>query len=170
MGIIILLSVIGYFRGLIGEVLRILVWIGAIFATVYSMTHWLYILPKMDPLIVGGILFLAYLVFFKIIQLSIDHFLKGLSFINQPLGFIFGGLKGCCLIIALSYPLHFLDYRSRVLDYIESEVKPDPRFKQCESYVTTQVCKFLCSLGWSCITVKSFSSDHESTKDTPIVV
>lgn len=168
--IIVLFGIVGYFRGFIGEVLRLLVWVGAVFATIYSMTHWQHLLPKVDPLITGAVLFLVYLILFKVIQLSIDHIFKGLSFINQPLGFVFGVLKGSLMIVALSYPLKSLEAQSIVLNYVEQKVKTDPRFKQCESYMTKQMSELLLSFGWSKMAVNESSSDLESTIDTPLVV
>lgn len=135
-------------RGFISEIFRLFVWVGTLFSTYYAYTHYPNFLPKFHPVVMAVILFVVFLIIFKLIHLIVDQLFRkdSFSFINKPLGLLYGLLRGVSLILAASYPLKSFHFESRVIDFVEKNIKNDPRIQEYEGILNKQFTALLAPL------------------------
>ena len=129
--------ILGFFRGFLGQILRLFSWLGAAYATYYIYFNHKALLPNLDPLIVLGVLFIGALILFKIIQFIIEHVLKsyGFKIIDQPLGLAFGIVRAIALVFFLKPVLDTFKVESPFLTYAQNHLRTYPAIKKSEDYV-----------------------------------
>ena len=107
---LILSGLLGYFRGLVREVLSLTTWIGAVLVTLYAFS---YVQPYVRQVIsiqivadiIAGVgLFLVTLVVLTLVNHTISGQVKDsvLSAIDRGLGFLFGLVRGA-LLVSVAY-------------------------------------------------------------------
>jgi len=95
-----------YARGFVHEVLSIVGWVGATFATIYGtpvlkpFTRQLIDAPFIADLVTGILIFIATLVILSIITKQVSRGVKesALGALDRALGFIFGVLRGAIIV------------------------------------------------------------------------
>ncbi len=97
-------------RGLVKEVLAIVSWVGAVFATLYGLStaapyaRKMIETPWIADLTAGGVLFIVTLFVLSLASHAISSRVKGstMGVLDRSLGFVFGLLRGA-LLISLAY-------------------------------------------------------------------
>jgi len=136
-GILVLSSVIGYVRGLINEFMRIFVWVGSAFGAYYVYFFHLDLLdflPKMNALLTIILLFICFLIILKLLQTILDKYIKttSLNFVNQPLGLIYGIVRGFLVVLSIGHSLEHFQMTSKFVNMIYEKSAPYIDVKQQE--------------------------------------
>ena len=100
-------AVLAYARGFVRELLSVVGWIGAIFATIYGYPYAQPIAARFIPfdlaanLTAGVVIFIATLVFLTLISSAIARQVhaSSLNVLDRSLGFLFGLARGAVLLI-----------------------------------------------------------------------
>lgn len=115
--IVILSALLAYARGFVHEVLSVLGWVGAIFATIYGYPYLKPYARELIPveviadLAAGLAIFIVTLIVLSLVTRGIAGMVKAsaLNFLDRSLGFLFGIVRGavvvCILYLGLSWLL-----------------------------------------------------------------
>lgn len=123
--IILLFSiVVGYFRGFIGEILRIVVWVGAALATYYTNLHYPLCIPQVGPFVTMGLIFIGYLIVFKLLQFIIEKYVQQdfIGIVDKPLGMVYGALRGLIVLLLIGEGLKSFHISSKFMDAIYNNI------------------------------------------------
>lgn len=105
-GVLLISAVFAFARGLVHEVLAVIGWIGAIFATIYGFPYakpyarGLIGMPLIADLAAGAVIFIVTLVLLSILTRAISKRVQdsALGTLDRSLGFLFGLLRGAVLV------------------------------------------------------------------------
>lgn len=109
-GVVLISALLSYFRGFVRELLSVLAWVGAAFATVYGYTYAMpYVKRVLDvepftTIVSASGIFVVTLILLSILSGIISGSVKdsGAGSVDRALGFVFGAARGG-LIICLVY-------------------------------------------------------------------
>jgi membrane protein required for colicin V production len=104
--VLILSGLIGYFRGLVKEVLSLATWVGAVLVTLYAFSHvqpyvrQVIAIPMVADIVAGVGLFLVTLVVLTLVNHTVSGRVKdsALGALDRGLGFLFGLVRGALLV------------------------------------------------------------------------
>jgi len=132
--IILLSGVLGYITGLISELMRIFVWIGSIVGAYYIYFFHHDLLPQINPLLLIIILFISLFIILKLLQKTLDKSIEKsfLAFINKPMGFIYGLIRGLVIVLSIGHLLTHFGMESKLIHWLYTESQPYVDIKQKE--------------------------------------
>lgn len=130
-------------RGFINEFMRIFVWIGSAFGAYYVYFYQpqlLTVLPSMNGLLTLIFLFICFLIASKLLQTLLDKSIKitPLNFINQPLGFAYGLLRGLAIILSIGHTLDRFQLESQFICQLYEQSAPYIDLRQQEDNILQQ--------------------------------
>ena len=105
--VVLLSALVAFARGFVSEVLAVAAWIGAALATLYGFAHARpyvqeHIASPMlaDAATAGGVFVLSLLIL-MIVSVQLSRLVRGssLSAIDRSLGFLFGAVRGCVIVV-----------------------------------------------------------------------
>ncbi len=105
-GVLLISAVLAFARGLAHEILSVIGWIGAIFATIYGFPYakpyarGLIGMPLIADLAAGAVIFIVSLILLSILTRAISKRVQdsALGTLDRSLGFLFGLLRGAVLV------------------------------------------------------------------------
>ncbi|MEX2617571.1 MAG: CvpA family protein [Alphaproteobacteria bacterium] len=135
--ILIISGLIGYFRGLVREVLSLATWIGAVLVTLYGFAHvqpyvrQVISMPVVADIVTGVGLFLITLVILTLINHTVSGRVKDsvLGAIDHGLGFLFGIVRGA-LLVCVAYIAVSWVWAEHELDPYFQDARTIPMVKQ----------------------------------------
>jgi len=136
---------IGYIRGLVSEVMRIFVWVGSVGGSYYVYMYHSDLLPSMSPLLIIILLFICFLIVLKLIQTFLDTYLKKtfVNFINQPLGLVYGLIRGLIVVLSIGHAMEQIKMESEMIKTIYEKSNPYIDLKQQEQEIIDQTKKMI---------------------------
>ena len=119
-GIVLLSSVLGFFRGITKELLSLISWLGSGILTYFSFSFLKHIAREniSSPMLADGTTILASFLLFLIGFSFLNHLITAmiqksrLNSIDRSLGFGFGVVRGCFILFALEIVLSCLYHRA----------------------------------------------------------
>lgn len=146
--VVILSGIFAFARGLVKEILAILSWVGAAFATFYGFQQAsAYARKAIDTTYIaditaGAVLFVVTLLILSLVSHFISDRIRGggLGFIDRSLGFVFGVARGGAVIIAAYLALNWAMPPKDQPEWV-SQAKTMPLIKQSADYLMTMVPK-----------------------------